>query len=72
MVFLAGGIIPSQLYAETPIQALQETIGRFQGISHEAGQVRIADQRRSGDIKGGLSKRRDARFNCEDGGQNSP
>jgi hypothetical protein len=42
-----AGIMPSQLYTATPMQALQEPIGLFQRISHEAGQVRMADERRS-------------------------
>jgi hypothetical protein len=42
-----AGILPSQLYAETPMQALQEPIGLFQSISHEAGQVRMGDESRS-------------------------
>jgi hypothetical protein len=34
--FFLGGILPSHLLAETPIQALQETLDRFQHVLHDS------------------------------------
>jgi ABC-type transporter MlaC component len=52
------GIMPSHLYAETPIQALQETIDRFQSILHDAG---LGDDSRQEEVLGTILTRFDVR-----------
>ena len=52
------GIMPSHLYAETPTQALQETIDRFQNILHDAG---LGEESRTEQVLGTILARFDVR-----------
>jgi len=52
------GIMPSHLCAETPIQALQETLDRFQNILHDAG---LLEDSRKEQVLGTILARFDVR-----------